>query len=81
MTRSRTGPRVSTHTVGFDEAGFDERCQASETARLLGTDHHDMLVTVDAVEAARQLAYYFDEPFADSSAIPMYYLSQSVRRA
>ncbi len=78
MTRAHAGS-VLTHTVGFNDAGFDERDPARTVARLLGTDHRELSVTPDAVGTAQLLAKHFDEPFADSSAIPTYYLSKAAR--
>jgi len=74
-----SGP-VSTLTCGFDVAGFDERGTARRTAEILGTCHESSLVLPDAVNIADALASHFDEPFADASAIPTYYLSREARR-
>jgi len=79
MTQSATGP-VVTVTCGFEERGFDERRAAAATARRLGTLHREEVVTPDAAGLPEELARYFDEPFADASAIPMYYLSRAARR-
>ena len=70
---------VLTHTVGFSEADHDERAAAREAASLLGTDHREVMVRPDAAAAAELLARHFDEPFADSSAVPTYYLSKAAR--
>lgn len=78
MCRRATGP-VVTQTVGFSEADHDERDAARATAEMLGTRHHDCLVEADAALAAARLARHFDEPFADSSAVPTYYLSRMAR--
>lgn len=79
MTRGQSPKMVSTHTVGFLEDEHDERLAARETAEQLGTTHHEVMVEVSAVEAASRLAWHFDEPFADSSAVPTYYLSRATR--
>lgn len=71
---------IVTVTCGFDERGFDERSHAREVAELLGTTHHETLVSPDAADIVDTLCRHFDEPFADASAIPMYYLSQQARR-
>lgn len=80
MTRQAGGGAVLTHTAGFNEHRFDERALARATAARLGTDHRELLVCMDAAGAATQLAWHFDEPFADSSAVPTYYLSQAARQ-
>lgn len=71
---------VVTVTCGFEERGFDERSYAREVASLLQTDHHEMLVQPDATAIVDILCHHFDEPFADPSAVPTYYLSQQARR-
>jgi asparagine synthase (glutamine-hydrolysing) len=81
MCRSRDAgsEAVLTHTVGFSERDHDERAAAREVANLLGTDHREVMVRPDAAAAAELLARHFDEPFADSSAVPTYYLSKAAR--
>ncbi len=72
--------RVSTFTIGFEERAFDERGLARLVADRYGTDHHELVVHPDVVELLPSLADTFDEPFADSSAIPTYLVSQLARR-
>jgi asparagine synthase (glutamine-hydrolysing) len=79
MSRSSRN-RVVTLTCGFDECGFDERTKARSVATLLGTDHHDAIVRPQSSGCADTLCEFFDEPFADASAIPTYQLSQFARR-
>jgi asparagine synthase (glutamine-hydrolysing) len=68
--------RVSTFSIGFEERSFNELEQARRVAQLYGTDHHELIVRPDAVELLPRLAEVFDEPFADSSALPTYLVSQ-----
>ena len=70
------GDRISTFTIGFEEASFDERADARRVAERFGTDHHELVVRPDASELLPELAAVFDEPFADSSAIPTYLVSK-----
>jgi asparagine synthase (glutamine-hydrolysing) len=77
---SEEAGRVSTFTIGFEERGFDERDLARLVAQRYGTDHHELLVRPDAAELLPALAKAFDEPFADSSAIPTYLISELARR-
>lgn len=79
MTKSSSEP-VITLTCGFDKRGFDERAKARTVAALLGTNHHDAVVRPQFVDWADTLCEYFDEPFADASAIPTYQLSQFAKR-
>jgi len=63
------GPGLRTFTVGFAQEGFDERQGAADTARQLGTLHHDALVDLDTLTILPQLVHHYGEPFADSSAV------------
>ncbi len=71
--------RVSTFTIGFEEASFDEREGARRVAERYGTDHHELVVRPNAAELLPELAEVFDEPFGDSSAIPTYLVSKLAR--
>jgi asparagine synthase (glutamine-hydrolysing) len=71
---------VSTFCIGFDERRWDESEHAAAVARHLGTDHHLEVVTPSALEVLPELVQAYDEPFADPSAIPTYYVSQLTRR-
>jgi asparagine synthase (glutamine-hydrolysing) len=77
---SETAPRISTFTIGYEERAFDERPLARLLAERYGTDHHELVVRPNAVELLPALAEAFDEPFADSSAIPTYLVSELARR-
>lgn len=70
---------VRTHTIGFSEDGYDERAYARETAALFGTEHFERVVSVDALDVLDRLAWFYDEPFGDSSAVPTYYLCGATR--
>lgn len=71
---------IITVTCGFEEREFDERSAALETALLLHTLHHEMTARPDAGEMLDTLCLHFDEPFADASAVPTYYLARATRR-
>ena len=71
---------IVTVTCGFEEEAYDERGDALEVAALLRTRHHEMMARPEAAEIADTLALHFDEPFADASAVPTYYLSREARR-
>jgi asparagine synthase (glutamine-hydrolysing) len=75
-----SGGRVKTFSIGFNEPAFDELEHARRVARHFGTDHHELVVQPDAVGILDQLVTHFDEPFADSSAIPTWYVSEMARR-
>ena len=78
MARASSRP-VRTFSIGFDEADFDELGYARQVAQRYGTDHYEMVVKPNALEVLPKLAWQFDEPFADSSAIPTYYVSKITR--
>jgi asparagine synthase (glutamine-hydrolysing) len=71
--------RVVTTTVGFDEQGFSELASARTVAQHLGVEQHETIVRPDIADLLPKLAWHFDEPFADSSAVPTYYVSRAAR--
>ena len=78
MARLSPG-RVKTFTIGFEEAGYNEAPDARRVAEALGTEHTELVVRPDADLLIDQLALAFDEPFADSSALPTYLVSKLAR--
>jgi asparagine synthase (glutamine-hydrolysing) len=68
--------RVRTFSIGFEERSFDELDRARTVARRFDTDHHELVLRPDATELLPRLVEAFDEPFADSSALPTYLVSQ-----
>ncbi|HEV7515732.1 MAG TPA: asparagine synthase (glutamine-hydrolyzing), partial [Thermoanaerobaculia bacterium] len=71
---------VRTHTVGFADRATDEREDAAAVARALGTDHFASEVRPDLAALLPRIAWHFDEPFADPSAVPTWYVSQETRQ-
>ena len=71
---------VRTFSIGFEEAEFSELPYASQVAQRYRTDHHEIVVRPDSVALVEKLVHHFDEPFADSSAIPTYIVSEFARR-
>ncbi|MBN9429704.1 MAG: asparagine synthase (glutamine-hydrolyzing) [Burkholderiales bacterium] len=80
MSRLSERP-VITHSIGFEEREFNELHVARATAEHLGTEHHEHMVTPQAVDVLPKIAHHFDEPLADSSAIPTWYVCQAARRS
>ncbi len=80
LMQQESAQKVHTFSIGFAEKKFDERSYAREAAAKLGTDHHEFVVDPSAVEMLPKLVDHYDEPFADSSAIPSLYLSQLTRQ-
>ena len=79
MTRHSTRP-VQTFTIGFGDPEYDELDEARRTARHFAADHHEQVVTPDGIDVAERLAVHYDEPFADASAIPTYYVAALARK-
>jgi asparagine synthase (glutamine-hydrolysing) len=71
---------VKTFSVGFEEKEYDELAYARLVAQRYGTDHREFVVRPHAVEMFPKLVWHYNEPYADSSAIPTYYLAQLTRR-
>ena len=71
---------VKTFSIGFEHDSYDETRYAREVSRRFGTEHHEEIVRPDALECLPALARHYGEPFADSSAIPTYYVSRLARR-
>lgn len=67
---------VRTFSIGFEEAAFNELHWAAAVARKYHTDHHEIVVRPDSIELVGRLVRHFDEPFADSSAIPTLIVSE-----
>lgn len=71
---------ISTFSIGFGDSKFDESGYAAKVAEALKTDHHEYIVTEkDAISLMPEMLSIFDEPFADSSAIPMMMVSKLAR--
>ncbi len=77
---ARAGDRpVKTFSIGFREDSYDELKFARVAAERFGTEHHEFIVTPDVCALVDELVWHFDEPFADSSALPTYMVSKLAR--
>ena len=72
--------KVKTFSIGFEEQDFSELHHARRVAEHVGADHHEFIVRPDAMEVLPTLVEHYGEPYADSSAIPTYYVSRETRR-
>lgn len=79
MTHLMNRP-VTTCSIGFDDKEYDETDFARQIAAQFKSDHHGEIVRPSALEVLDKLVWHYDEPFADSSAIPTYYVSKIARR-
>ena len=70
-----TGKPVKTFSIGFEETEFDELSYARIVSKRFGTEHHEFIVKPNAIEILPKLIWHYNEPFADSSAIPTYYVA------
>lgn len=70
---------VKTFSIGFEEEDYNELKYARIIANKYETDHHEFIVKPDAIEILPKLIWHYNEPFADSSAIPTYYVSKVTR--
>ena len=75
-----SGAKVKTFSIGFNEAAYDETAHARRIAERWQTDHHEFIVEPDALSILPKLVRHYGEPYADSSAIPTFYVSQLTRR-
>src|SRR3954449_993651 len=76
LAATESRERIHTFSIGFQEQGFDETSRARLVAERYGTEHHELIVKPDAVDLLPKLAEAFDEPFADSSALPTWLVSE-----
>jgi asparagine synthase (glutamine-hydrolysing) len=76
LAAQETAEQLHTFSIGFEERSFDELAGARSVAERYGTNHHELVLRPDAALLLPALADAFDEPFADSSALPTYLVSQ-----
>src|SRR5688572_25410502 len=75
-----SGTPVKTYSIGFEEKEYDELPYARLVSDKYATDHHEFVVRPDAASVIPTLVWHYDEPYADESAVPTYYLSQLTRQ-
>lgn len=71
---------IKTFSIGFEEQDFSELHHARRVAEHVGADHHEFIVRPDALEVLPILVEHYGEPYADSSAIPTYYVARETRK-
>jgi asparagine synthase (glutamine-hydrolysing) len=78
MSRLTNRP-IKTFSIGFDVSEYNETSFAAMVAKQYNTDHTEFMVNPDAISILPKLVWHYNEPFADSSAIPTYYVSKLTR--
>ena len=71
---------VKTFSIGFEEQDFSELKYAKKVAEHVGAEYHEFIVKPNAMEVLPTLVEHYGEPYADSSAIPTYYVSKETRK-
>lgn len=71
---------VKTFSIGFEEQDFSELKYARRVAEYVGAEYHEFIVRPNALEVLPTLVEHYGEPYADSSAIPTYYVSRETRK-
>ena len=79
LMQTQLNEPVQTFSIGFPVKAFDERHYARQASEMLGTAHHESVVSPDALELLPRLIWHYDEPYSDSSAVPTMYLSKMTR--
>ena len=72
--------KVKTFSIGFEDNDYTELKYAANIARMYGTEHHELIVRPKALEVLPLLVGHYGEPYADSSAVPTYYVSRETKR-
>jgi len=81
LLQKNKSEKIKTYTIAVPNIGLNEAPYAKEVANHLGTDHHEYTCTAkDAINLIDDLPYYYDEPFADSSAIPTTLVCKMARK-
>jgi len=79
MMANNSNSPVTTCAIGFDSEKFDEVAYAAKVAEQFKTDHHELTVKETVEDNLTDIAQYFDEPFADPSFVPTYFVSKLAR--
>jgi len=81
LAQRELGRPLQTFSIGFPHPEYDETEYARMAAAAIGTDHHEEQVEPAVLDLLPRLVWHYDEPFADSSAVPTFVLSEMTRRS
>jgi asparagine synthase (glutamine-hydrolysing) len=70
---------VKTFSIGFEDEDYSDLPYARQVARHFGTEHHEFMAKPDLISVLPELVWAYDEPFADASMLPTYYVSKLAR--
>ncbi|MDD5688003.1 MAG: asparagine synthase (glutamine-hydrolyzing) [Elusimicrobia bacterium] len=79
MSSLSTQP-IKTFSIGFEESEFSELKYAKIVAKHFKTDHHELIVKPNFIDILPKLIWHYGQPFADSSALPSYFVSKETRK-
>ncbi len=79
MAESMAQP-VKTFSIGFEEDEFSELSYARQVAKQFSTDHCEIMVKADMMSVLPKIVWQYDQPYADSSALPSYFVAQETRK-
>src|SRR5712671_344123 len=80
LMAQESSEKVKTFSIGFEEQDFSELHHARRVAEHVGAEHHEFIVRPDALEVLPLLVEHYGEPYADSSAVPTYYVARETRK-
>ncbi|MBA4319803.1 MAG: asparagine synthase (glutamine-hydrolyzing), partial [Flavobacterium sp.] len=77
----QSSQKIETFSIGFEKKGFDESEKSRTVAGIIGSNHHEFIISENDIQSdLHQIILNFDEPFADSSALPTYLVSNRVAK-
>lgn len=77
----QSSQKIETFSIGFEKKGFDESEKSRTVAKIIGSHHHEFIISENDIKNdLHQIILNFDEPFADSSALPTYLVSNRVAK-
>ena len=72
--------KINTYSIGFEDKSYNELSYAQMVSKRFDTNHEEFVVTPNIINDIEKIIWYADEPFADASMLPFYYLSKMTRK-